>query len=353
MPCTIIVGGQYGSEGKGKVTAILARSSDVPWVVRCGGPNSGHTVTFKNQNIVLRQVPSCPDHPAAIFLIAAGCVVDEQLLIKELDQIGIPKQRIIVDPRAVLLSEKDKINEQNSLGYISSTFSGTGAAIIRRMSRQKDVLLAKDSKLLQTRCTIQNVSSLLHDSLEKGCDVLVEGTQGFGLSLLHSQYYPYVTSRDTTASGFAMEVGLSPRHIDGIVMVIRTFPIRVGGESGPLLNEVTWKDIQMISGAPKEMSELTSVTKKIRRVAEFDIEAVKIACRYNLPTSLAIMGLDRLDNANQGVLEWEKVTIQAQRFVAFVENQTGVPVQFVGTGFDTMDAISLKIDSRNKEIMYG
>jgi adenylosuccinate synthase len=350
MPCTIIVGGQYGSEGKGKVTALLARFFETPWVVRCGGPNSGHTVTFKGKNIILRQVPSCPDHPTAMFLIAAGCVVDEQLLIEELDQIGLPVHRIIVDPRAVLLSEQDKINEQNSLGYISSTFSGTGTAIIRRMSRQKDVQLAKDSKELQKRCTIQTVSGLLHDSLEKGGNVLVEGTQGFGLSLLHSQHYPYVTSRDTTASGFAMEVGLSPRHIDGIIMVIRTFPIRVGGESGPLQNEITWKDIQTISGAPREIPELTSVTRKLRRVAEFDIEAVKTACRYNLPTSLAIMGLDRLDNANHGVLEWEKITTPAQKFVSFVEKHTGVPVQFVGTGFDTLEAVIIPQLAHYKEL---
>jgi adenylosuccinate synthase len=298
-------------------------------------------VTLQGQNIVLRQVPSCPDHPEAIFLVAAGCVIDERLIVDELDLLGIPSSRIMVDPRAVILSEQDKSIEFESLGHISSTFSGTGAALVRRMSRKENVKLAKDSEVLQKRCRVQTVAGLLHDALEKGWDVLVEGTQGFGLSLLHGPHYPYVTARDTTASGFASEVGLSPRDIDQIVMVVRTFPIRVGGESGPLSNEITWKDVQTISGAPKEIPELTSVTRKLRRVAEFDIEAVKTACRYNSPTSLAIMGLDRLDYFNHGVLEWDKITKRARIFVSYVEKHTGVPVQFVGTGFNTEHVISI------------
>lgn len=207
MAATIIIGGQYGSEGKGKVTALLTRNLEMPYIVKCGGPNSGHTVTYYNQNIVLRQVPSCPDHSTAVYLIAAGCIVDEQLLINELNMLNIPKKRIIVDPRAVLVIGEDSVKEQNSLAHISSTFSGTGAALVRRMSRQKDVKLVIHSTEIKKRCTVCCVASTLHDVLEKTHnEVIVEGTQGFGLSLLHSLYYPYVTARDTSASAFASEV---------------------------------------------------------------------------------------------------------------------------------------------------
>lgn len=335
MPSTIIVGGQYGSEGKGKVTALLASSLAAPWVVRCGGPNSGHTVTIDRQNVVLRQVPSAPNHPSATLLVAAGCVVDEPLLLRELDSLGIPKQRIIVDPRAVLLTDEDMALEQGALSHISSTFSGNGAALVRRMSRGQDVTLVKNSATLRKRCTIKTVAGLLHDVLAKGGDVLVEGTQGFALSLLHGPHYPFVTSRDTTASGFAMEVGLSPRQIDNIIMVVRTFPIRVGGPSGPLPNEITWKEVQRISCAPEEMPERTSVTNKLRRVARFEIEAVKTACRYNAPNALAVMGLDRLDYLNRGVRGWDEITKTGKDFISFVEAETGVPVQIAGTGFTT------------------
>src|SRR5580704_6572291 len=99
MPATIVVGGQYGSEGKGKVVALLALNSAEPWLVRCGGPNSGHSVTIAGQDVVLRQVPSCSEPEKASFCIAAGCVVDEEILLRELELLKIPRSRIIVDPR--------------------------------------------------------------------------------------------------------------------------------------------------------------------------------------------------------------------------------------------------------------
>src|SRR5215472_11437828 len=267
MPATIVVGGQYGSEGKGKVVALLANSLDAPWLVRCGGPNSGHTVRIDGQDVILRQVPSCAEPHKATFCIAAGCAIDEAVLLRELNLLGIDRTRIIVDPRAVIVTEQDREAERHALNHISSTCSGTGAALARRMSRTDDVRLAQDSDVLGNRCRVQTVAPRLHEVLDRGGDVIVEGTQGFALSLLHGPDYPFVTSRDTTAAGFAMEVGLSPRLINDIVMVVRTFPIRVGGPSGPFPDEISWEDIARISGAPQAEPEYTSVTKRLRRVA--------------------------------------------------------------------------------------
>ena len=237
MSATIVVGGQYGSEGKGKVVALLASRSNSPWLVRCGGPNSGHTVTIDGGDVILRQVPCCSERNQATFCIAAGCAIDEPVLFRELDLLNIDRQRIIVDPRAVIVTEEDRESERRELKEIASTCSGTGAASVRRMSRRSDVSLAKASNAVLKRCRVETVAPLLHHVLDDGGDVIVEGTQGFALSLLHGPDYPYVTSRDTTAAGFAMEVGLSPRLIDRIVMVLRTFPIRVGGTSGPFARE--------------------------------------------------------------------------------------------------------------------
>ena len=88
MSVIIVVGGQYGSEGKGKVVALLAKASDSPWLVRCGGPNSGHTVTIDGKSVIMRQVPSCAEPEKATFCISAGCVVDEEILLRELDQLN-------------------------------------------------------------------------------------------------------------------------------------------------------------------------------------------------------------------------------------------------------------------------
>jgi len=339
MPTTIVVGGQYGSEGKGKTVALLAARVQNPWLVRCGGPNSGHTVTIDGADVVLRQVPSSTEPRKGTFCISAGCVVDEAVLIHELDLLKIERERIIVDPRAVIVTEADRAAERAELHGIASTCSGTGAALIRRMSRKHDVSLAGSSHLLHERCRVETVAPLLHHALDDGGDVIVEGTQGFGLSLLHGPDYPYVTSRDTTAAGFAMEVGLSPRMIDQIVLVVRTFPIRVGGTSGPLANEISWDNIQRDSQAPQVVRELTSVTKRLRRVAQFDIELVKRACAYNQPTALAVMGLDRLDHVNTCVTDFKKLTPIARKFLDDLEHATGLPVIFAGTGFATFDVV--------------
>jgi adenylosuccinate synthase len=339
MTATIVVGGQYGSEGKGKVVALLASRLESPWLVRCGGPNSGHTVTIDGEDLILRQVPCCAEPRKATFCLAAGCAIDEAVLIRELNTLNIERRRIVVDPRAVIVTEQDREAERRELKEIASTCSGTGAASVRRMSRRADVLLARDSNALRDRCRIETVAPLLHHVLDDGGDVIVEGTQGFALSLLHGPGYPFVTSRDTTAAGFAMEVGLSPLLIHKIVMVLRTFPIRVGGPSGPFKDEISWDEVARISGAPKISPEYTSVTKRLRRVARFDIEVVKLASQYNRPTSLAVMGLDRLDYANTGASEAGSLTPNGRNFLDNLEFATGVPVEFAGTGFGTFDAI--------------
>ncbi|NQT19272.1 MAG: adenylosuccinate synthetase [Planctomycetes bacterium] len=340
MPCTIVVGGQYGSEGKGKTVALTAGTLDEPWVVRCGGPNSGHTTTVRGEETVLRQVPAAADHPGALLFLSAGCAIDEDVLLSEVEALDIPRERIVVDCRAVLITERDKLEEGNLRSTIASTCTGTGAALAKRALRS-DVRLASASERLRQRVRVEDVAPILHPHLDHGGHVIVEGTQGFGLSLLHGPHFPFVTSRDTTASGFAAEVGLSPRQVDSIIMVIRTFPIRVGGNSGPLQDEISWEEVQSISGAPCSIPEYTSVTNRLRRVAQFNIDAVKTACRYNRPTALAIMGLDRLDYGNHGLSNASDLTNKAVSFINFLKKETAVSVDLVGTGPRTSEAVWL------------
>ena len=339
MGCHIVVGGQYGSEGKGKVVALEAGLLANPWVVRCGGPNSGHTISADGREIVLRQVPAGAAHRHAVLLLSAGCAIDEQILLDELDLLAVPKERIVVDPRGVLIRASDRGAEESWVGAIGSTGSGTGAALARRASRSSGVDLAGDSNRLGDRVRLEPVAPALHAHVDKGGDVIVEGTQGFGLSLLHGFHYPFVTARDTTAAGFASEVGLSPRQIDSITMVIRTFPIRVGGNSGPLKNEISWDEVQRVSRAPELMPERTSVTHRQRRVALFDIDAVVAACQYNRPTALAVMGLDRIDYRNTEVTRVEDLSGESIAFLEYIEAWTGVPISWVGTGFLANEAL--------------
>ena len=242
--------------------------------------------------------------------------------------------------------------EQQGLKHISSTASGTGAALVRRMSRKADIRLAGDSAVIGSRCHVRAVAPLLHEALASGDDVIIEGTQGFGLSLLHGPDYPFVTSRDTSASGFASEVGLSPRSIDEIVMVVRTFPIRVGGPSGPFAGEISWDTVRILSNAPNTVPEFTSVTKKLRRVASFDLDAVMVACQYNQPTCLAVMGLDRLRYVDTGVTDFSQLTREARAFLAELHEATGVRIGYAGTGFGTFDVVNIPVEAFSSEYAH-
>lgn len=338
MACTIVVGGQYGSEGKGKVVALETSRQHSPWVVRVGGPNAGHTIDVGGKRTILRQVPAGAGHSEATLAVSAGCVVDEELLLKEVRDLNLARNRLIVDPRAVLLSTGDRVDEIDIVREIASTGSGTGAALLRRMSRRSHVRLAGHSECLRDVARVESVAPLLHNHLDGGGDVIAEGTQGFGLSLLHGPYYPNVTARDTTAAGVMSEIGLAPRDVTEVILVIRTFPIRVGGLSGTLLNEISWSKVSELSGAPEVIPEYTSVTKNLRRVGHFDIHLVEQVVRYNRPTRLAVMGLDRLDYKNHCATRFEDLTEQSWRFIIALEKASKVSVGLVGTGFATDEA---------------
>lgn len=340
MPITIVVGGQYGSEGKGKVVALLARYRQLDCVVRCGGPNSGHTTSIGARETVLRQLPASVGVSTALVAIAAGAAIDEEVLFREVAETGVERDRLVIDPRAVIIDENDKKQESSLRDAIASTGSGNGQALIQRMLRHRP-RLAGDCAALTDIARVEQVAPLVHEMSDRGLETVIEGTQGFGLSLLHGPDYPFVTSKDTTASGFAMEVGVSPRDVTNVVMVVRTFPIRVGGDSGPLKNEISWERVQQLASAPISEPEYTSVTKTLRRVATFDLELVKAAARYNRPTAIAVMGIDRLDNRNRGVTSAEALSPVATDFLQNLRRELGVPIEWVGTGFGTFEACSL------------
>ena len=175
------------------------------------------------------------------------------VLWQEIRDFGLDSRRVGVDRNAMIVERSDR-DAEVELGMndrLSSTQSGVGSAVARRALRLKDVRLARDVKDDWVSKLITDVADECNSSLDVGKKVLVEGTQGFGLSLYHAQHYPKSTSRDTSAAGFLSEVGLSPLQVTGIVAVFRTFPIRVAGDqAGPLENEIDWEILQRESGYP-------------------------------------------------------------------------------------------------------
>ena len=350
MNVVVIVEGQFGGEGKGKITAHLCRTYNFDVAVRCGGPNSGHTITFNGKQIILRQIPAGVVNPNTKLFLPAGCLIDIDILFEEIELFNLTPERFKIDRNAVIISREDIEKERQSKlnERIGSTCTGVGFAVAKRVLREKDIKLARDIPELKHYLT--NVSEELTQHKRQNRKIIIEGTQGFGLSVYHSPYYPYATSRDTTASGFLSEVGISPLDVSDIIMVIRTFPIRVGGNSGPLPNEIDWKTIQLESGYPYEIKEFTSVTKRLRRVGRFDMELVKRAVEVNSPTHIALMGVDYLDYRNKGVTDYDKLTDKTKSFISFLEKELGTKISFIGTGPADYEIIDL-LSRRGKEWM--
>ncbi len=341
MNVTVIVGGQFGGEGKGKITAHLCRTYNFDGVVRCGGPNSGHTITINNRSIALRQIPAGVVNADTKLFLAAGCLINPNVLLKEIEFFNLTPNRLKIDKNAIVIDEDDIKNEANMKlnDRIGSTCAGVGSAVIKRILRKKETKFAKD--LTDLAPYITDVSLEVNQLIDKGKRIIIEGTQGFGLSIYHSPYYPYTTSRDTTASGFLSEVGLSPLVVSDVIMVIRTFPIRVGGNSGPLPKEIDWKTIQIESGYPYEIKEFTTVTNRLRRVGRFDIEIVKKAVMVNRPTNIALMGVDYLDYKNKGITDYNKLTNRTKDFISYLEKELKTKISFIGTGPTDYEIIDL------------
>ena len=349
MNVTVVVGGQFGGEGKGKMTAYLCRTYNFDAAIRCGGPNSGHTITINNKSIVLRQIPAGVINPNTKLFLAAGCLIDINVLLEEIKFFGLGPDRLKIDRNAIVIDKKDVENEINMKlnKRIGSTCTGVGSAVIKRILRKKETKLAKDIPKLAPYIT--DVSIEINQLTDERKKIIIEGTQGFGLSIYHSPYYPYTTSRDTTASAFLSEVGLSPLVVSNVIMVIRTFPIRVGGNSGPLPREIDWKTIQMESGYPYEIKEFTTVTNRLRRVGRFDFEVVKKAVAVNRPTEIALMGVDYLDYRNKGVKNYDLLTNKTKLFILHLERELGVNIKFIGTGPDDDEIIDLLKETRNEK----
>lgn len=330
MPVSVVVGGQFGSEGKGKIVLELAREMKAAAVVRVGGSNSGHTAYDQNgRKHIFRTLPTAALLPNTLCVIPAGAYIDVDVLLNEIVTICLPDNRLVIDPNATIITSGCKVTEQRAglKERIGSTLSGTGAAVLSRIYRDGSAALAASEPRLARYVT--STRPLLRHLLARKERVVIEGTQGFGLSLLHSDCYPKVTSRDTTAAAFVSESGLSPFDVDDIVLVIRSFPIRVPGDSGPLPNEITWEIVTKESNATNPIEEYTSVTRQRRRVARFDASIVRAAIQANTPSRIVLNHVDYIDD---DVVRRRTLSTKCLHFIAATERDIGQRIDYIGTG---------------------
>lgn len=334
MPISIVVGGQFGSEGKGKVACYLAKNRSARATVRVGGPNSGHTVVdSEGRRRIFRQLPTAAILDTGVCVISAGSYIDPKVLASEIKLCGLTPKRLKIDPKAVVITSDAKAREQTAglRSRVGSTLTGTGAAVSQRVNRESSATFIVS--LSEFAPFITDAADFLGEILDRGDRVVAEGSQGFGLSAIHTPYFPYATSRDTTAAGVLSEIGLSPLFVDEIAMVIRSYPIRVPGNSGPLPREITWDEVTRRSGSLEPLEEFTSVTQARRRVGEFDADIVKRAIRANAPTAIFLNHVDYVDISCR---DRQHLTPKAIQFVSDVEVSIDHKISFVGLGPATL-----------------
>ncbi len=334
----LFVGGQWGSEGKGNICALLAKEYDI--LVRVGGPNAGHKV--QDPEYTYRQFPSgTGSNPGADICIAAGSTISLKRLTLELEaHPRLYKGGLFIDPQAMIIEDDDIALEEKLLDGISSTKQGVGAAAARKiMGRDVElswgpkVRLARDIPELENY--IADVREKIELALAAGKRVMLEGTQGTDLSIHHGSY-PHVTSRETSAAGCLSDAGIPFTRLRKVILVARTYPIRVGGESGPMGTVITFEEIAKRSGLAVESinkTEIGSVSGKTRRMAEFNWEQIRRSAYWNGATDIALTFVDYLGADNSAASKYEELNAGSQKFISDVERVCNLPVSLISKGF--------------------
>lgn len=330
--CVVVVGAQWGDEGKGKLVDVLSERADC--VVRYqGGANAGHTVVIGEEQFILQQIPSGILHGGATCVIGNGVVLDPETLFKELDGLtgrGVDTAgRLFVSERAHLVLPYHKLldaasEKSQKIGTTGrgigptyedkygrrgvrvidlrdgSTLRGLLAERLDRANRLLAMMGAAPASLDEHVALLERLAPrllplatdtglLVHRALRSGKRVLLEGAQGALLDVDHGTY-PYVTSSNTTAGGASVGSGIGPTAIDGVLGVVKAYTTRVG--NGPLPTEALGdggEALQRIGG------EFGAVTGRPRRCGWFDANVVRYSVRVNGLTGLAVTKLDVLD----------------------------------------------------------
>jgi adenylosuccinate synthase len=335
--CVVIVGAQWGDEGKGKIVDVLAEEADL--VVRYqGGANAGHTVVTGDDEFILHQIPSGILHQRTMCVIGNGVVLDPETFFTELDKLverGIDvTSRAFVSDRAHLVMPYHKLldTERDKSEKIGTTGRGIGPAYedktgrrglrvgdLRYPAKLPEMLrerVERVNQLLQTmgseeRASLDQAVALLsdlaprmlplasdtgllvHRALADGKHVLLEGAQGALLDVDHGTY-PYVTSSNTTAGGAVAGTGIGPTALDEIVGVVKAYTTRVG--NGPLPTDASESEAQRLR---EHGGEFGATTGRPRRCGWFDAVVARYSVRVNGLTGLAVTKLDVLDHFSE------------------------------------------------------
>jgi adenylosuccinate synthase len=329
MPCTVIVGAFWGDEGKGKIISYLALNDKLDFCVRTGSVNAAHTVWLDGNKYALHMVPAAFIQPKCRLLIAPGANVHVAQFLKEMELTKVDSKRIGIDNMASIIEEKHSVQDKASAVNkgIGTTGWGVGPAIEERARRTAK--LAKDIPALKPY--LADTVTEINEAIDAGKQVLLEGTQGFMLSLFHGTY-PYVTSRDTGAAAICSEAGVGPTRVDNVLIVYKTFITRVG--AGPMPGEISMEEAKK-----RGWFETAAGTGRNRRSAPFDFDLARKNAKINGATQAAMTKLDCMFPDCRSARNFDDLSTEAKQFIKEVEERTGVPIVLIGTGPDARDII--------------
>lgn len=242
----IVQGGQWGSEAKGLVAALLCQTDGINIAVRTGATNAGHTVYHKGREVKMQQLPVGWVVPGIELVLGAGALIDPFILSREIEEIRHltgedVRHRLYIDYRAGLHlpQHAERSKESNRHVLMGATGKGCSEALVDKIKlRGKGYKLFGQSEFAEGYQVI-DTALRLNNMFDAGAKIQLEGTQGTLLDLNFGPY-PYTTHKPTTPGQWMVEAGLSPSLPTDIVMVVRTFPIRVAGNSGPMPQEINW-----------------------------------------------------------------------------------------------------------------
>lgn len=307
----VVVDGQFGSTGKGLFSGLLAELflGEVDYVTTNAGPNSGHTSYYEGTRVVLRQLPTFGVIAHLVernpkegrhyrklpeIVLNAGAIIDLAVLHKEVQEYDIP---VTIDPAAAVVTDEAVLDEKSLVSAIGSTGKGTGAALAAKIMRKPGAVALDHEDTIDKmgRVTIAHDRmsdiDLYANALSSSFKILVEVSQGYSLGI-NEGMYPYTTSRQCTVAQAISDAGLHPSQFRTSAMVVRTFPIRVAGNSGPCYpdqREVTWEELG-------QTPELTTVTQKVRRVFTWSRQQFCDALAVNRPSVVFLNFCNYLEN---------------------------------------------------------
>jgi adenylosuccinate synthase len=319
--------GQWGSSGKGKFNGSLALRESPDFAVSHNSVNASHIWEYSDgRRYKFQHLPTSVVCPTTKVIIGAGASIYLDQLLREVSDWSLTTDRLFIHPNAVVITQDDIEYEKVNLQRIASTMTGNGAAAGRKVMRSPGVKLAKDFNELTP--FVFDTTALINSWLMRGHTGILETAQGFDLSIDHGMIYtkddgrinstyPYCTSRNVDPLTFAGMSGVGHRTIGNVLLNLRTFPIRVGdgsnckvdglsgvnmagsssGDYYPDQEEMTWDEITEISGSSTSIIEMTSLTKRVRRVFSFSMMQLRCITRTVQPTHISLNFVNYLDHS--------------------------------------------------------